>query len=294
MTRAGAAVALLALAWIGAARVGAQTEPGESVELDLEHAPYVRADAPEAIAHLPPGLDASRPLALVLVLHGYSGCARVLVSAAPDARCRPRDRPEPGYGWGAAHTEAGTNSILLVPQLAWRTRDGSPGRLNVAGEAARLVDEALAALAPRLGRTLTFSDLASITVAAHSAGFEPTLAVVRHGGLEARLRHVVLFDALYAGGPTFLEWLGGASADAPRTLVSFVTHGRTVERQAELTRVAHRRWPDATLTPDALPATLPLAAPRLVVGVHTATPHREVPRTLLAATLRALGLPRRP
>jgi hypothetical protein len=290
-------LAALALGCAMAAPIAAQPPAmahGESIELELAHAPFSRADAPEAVAHLPAGLDATRPVALVLMLHGYSGCARVLVSDAADARCRPRDAPEQGYGWAAAHDAAGTNSILLVPQLAWRVRDGSPGRLQVAGEAARLVDEALAALAPQLGRTLTTTDLASVTVAAHSAGFESTLAVVRHGGLEARLRHVVLFDALYAGGPVFLDWLAGASDASPRTLVSLVTHGRTLERTTELTRAARRRWPDATLQPDALPTALPAPAPRLVAAVQTSTPHRDVPSALLAATLRALGLPHRP
>jgi hypothetical protein len=135
--------------------VQAAVDTGRTIELDLAHGATIRADAPEVIAHVPEGVDVHGPVALVLLLHGYSGCTRVLASAEPEARCRPRDRPEPGFGWAAAHEAAHTRSVLLIPQLAWRARDGSPGRLTIAGEAARLVDEALALLAPTLGGTLT-------------------------------------------------------------------------------------------------------------------------------------------
>jgi len=264
-----------------------------TVELDLAHGAYVRDDAPEAIAHVPLGVDATRPVALVVFLHGYSGCARVLMSDAADARCRPRDTPEPGYALAREHDAAGTRSILLVPQLAFRTRDGDPGRLRVAGEAARLVDEALAQLAPTLGGTLDHDSVASITLLAHSAAFESALAIVRHGSLDARLRHVVLFDALYAGGPAFLDWVAGATDASPRTLVSFATSGRPLDRTRELLRDARRRWPESTLEPDAWPAILPTPSPRLVVGTRVRMPHHDVPTRLLASTLRALGLPRR-
>lgn len=259
---------------------------GRTLELDLVHGAVVRDDAPEAIAHVPDGVDASAPVSLVILLHGYSGCTRVLASDAPDARCRPRDPPTAGFGWAAAHDAARTRSILLIPQLAWRVRDGSPGRLTIAGEAARMVDEALAALAPTLGGTLTHESLASITIAAHSAGFETTLAVLRHGGLS--VRHVVLFDALYSGAPSFLDWVTAGTDTAPRTLISLATGGTTLRRTEGLARDARRR---ATVL-DTWPATLP-TGPRTVVAAHVHMPHHDVPARTLAEVLRALGLPGR-
>lgn len=284
--------ALLALAFAHAAPAAAQ---GRIVELELTHGAVIRSDAPEAIAHVPDGLDPSAPIALVVMLHGYSGCARVLVSDAPDARCRPRDRPEQGFGWAAAHDAAHTQSVLLVPQLAWRTRDGSPGRFTIAGEAARMIDEALLALAAPLGRTLDHGSVASITIAAHSAAFETTLAITRHGGLDARLRSVVLFDALYAGEQSFLDWAAGGTETAPRTLVSLATGGRTWTLTEAMLATAHRRWPSEALTSETWPpVTMPAALAHRVIGARVRMPHREVPARTLADTLRALGLPQRP
>lgn len=260
---------------------------GRTVELDLVHGALVRDDAPEAIAHVPDGVDATRPIALVIALHGYSGCARVLASVAPDARCRPRDRPEAGFGWAAAHDAAGTRSVLLIPQLAWRARSGSPERFRIAGEARRFVDEALAALAPTLGGTPT---IASITIAAHSAAFETTLAILRHGGLD--VRNVVLFDALYAGGSTFVDWAMAGTDGAPRTLLSLATGGTTWTRtQAMLTDARHRHT-GTVLAPDTWPAPVPTAA-QLVIATRVRVPHHDVPARFLAETLRALGLPGR-
>ncbi len=281
-----AALALLVLA--AAAPAGAQ---GRTIELDLAHGATIRQDAPEAIAHVPEGLDASGPVALVVMLHGYSGCARVLASHAPDAQCRPRDRAEPGFGWADAHEAAGTRSVLLIPQLAWRARDGSPQRLTIAGEAARMIDESLAALAPVLGATLTHRTVASITIAAHSAAFETTLAILRHGGIE--VRNVVLFDALYSGGPAFLDWAAGGTEGRPRTLVSLATGGRTWTRTEALLADARRRAPEAVFAPTAWPAGFPPPGPRLVVGARIRVPHHDVPARTLAETLRALGLPMR-
>lgn len=264
-----------------------------TIELDLTHGAVLRADAPELIAHVPAGVDAHGPVALVVFLHGYSGCTRVLASDARDARCRPRDAPEPGYGLAHAHDAAGARSILLIPQLAFRTRDGSPGRLTIAGEAARMIDEALLALAPTIDGTLDHDSVASITIVAHSAAFESTLAILRHGGLDSRLRHVVLFDALYSGGPAFLDWLEGASDASPRTLVSLATHGRPLDRTHELLRDARHRWPSSVVEPDAWPALLRAPTPRLLVGARVRVPHHDVPTRYLEGTLRALGLPPR-
>ncbi|MFO0684114.1 MAG: hypothetical protein U0234_18825 [Sandaracinus sp.] len=283
------ALALVAALWL--AQPATTAAQGRTIELDLAHGAVLRDDAPEAIAHVPEGVDARAPVALVLLLHGYTGCTRVLVSSASDARCRPRDRPEAGFGWGAAHDAAGTRSVLLVPQLAFHVRDGSPERFRIAGEAARMVDEALAALAPTLGATLTHETVASITLAGHSAAFETMLAILRHGGLGDRVRHVVLFDALYAGGSTFLDWASGGTEASPRTLVSLATRGTTLSRTQALYQDAHRRWPDATF--DSWPVALPAGPRAIVLAPVSGVPHHDVPARLLAETLRGLGLPRR-
>ncbi len=291
MNRVGIAMAVAVLVLSPAPPVRAQD--GTTVRLELEHGAFPRSDAPEAIAHVPAGVDGREPLSLVIFLHGYSGCVEVLASSAPDARCRPRDRPMQGWGLVDAHARAGTRTVLLIPQLAFMERSGRPGRFGRAGEAARFVTESLAQLAPLFGRTLTLSDVLSVTVLAHSAAFETTIAILRHGGLDAQLRHVVLFDALYGGREVFVDWVARASVDSPRTLVSFATGGRTLRQTRALFESAHRRWPAQTIEVTDFASPLPAPAPRLVVTRRARVPHAEVPVRYLEETLRALGLPRR-
>jgi hypothetical protein len=277
---------------IGGPAVASAQDP-RMMRLQLEHGAFVRDDAPEAIAHVPLGVDATQPLAVVIFLHGYTGCVEVLASDAPDARCRPRDRSTEGWGLVAAHERAGTRTIFLMPQLAFMERSGHAGRFGRTGEAARFVEEALAQLTPLLGRPVALRDVASVTLLAHSAAFETTIAIVRHGGLDAQLRHVVLFDALYGGREVFLEWVAHASASSPRTLVSFATGARTLAQQRQLYATAHRRWPDATFDEPDFASPLPAGAPRLVVTRRAHVAHSDVPARYLAETLRALGLPMR-
>lgn len=249
-------------------------------ELDLASGAFDhRGAAPDVVAHAPAGFDARQPLHLVVFVHGYDGCARVLVSDAPDARCREGDRPRRGWGLAARHDEAGTRSLFLVVQLALARRDGSPGRLGGPGRLRALLDETLAALEPELGARRSIRDVESVTLLAHSAGFEAALAFVRHGGVDA-LRNVVLFDALYSGGPAFAAWVRGASG---RRLVSFHGgRGTTATRSADLAR---------SLSGEG--SRLEQIADRSIVLVRTDAPHADVPARHVAETLRALGLPLR-
>src|SRR5690606_33141123 len=129
----------------------------------------------------------------------------------------------------------------VIAQLALWARDGNPGRFAREGAFRAFLDEVLAALEPELGRRVATEDLASLTLLAHSAAFEASLAILRAGRVDDRLRHVVLFDALYSGGPAFLAWAAGGSEAAPRTLVSFhCGRGTTYERNRDLARRARR------------------------------------------------------
>lgn len=257
----------------------------------LAHAPFdAPAGAPSALVHAPAGaLDGTGPVHVVLFLHGYSGCVDVIASDASDARCTPGERRgHAGLGVVTAHDAAATRTVLVIPQLSWMTRDGSPGRFARAGEARAFLDEVLTAagIARPPGR---------VTIAAHSAAFETTIAILRQGGLDDVLRDVVLLDALYSGGPAFLGWVRGGSEGAPRTLVSLHTGGTPARRGVALARDARAWLGTAALDdPDAgLAALLDLAAPARVLVLHVAGAHGDVPRRHLAAALGALGLPSR-
>ena len=261
--------------------------------LSLAHAAHPPVEhAPDALLHVPRGAHLDGPFHVVLFLHGYSGCVEVLASSELSVRCRPSlpesgtNRGMPGFGVVEAHDAAGTDTLLLIPQLAWMEREGSPGRLGRPGETRALIEEALTAadLSPAL---------ASVTVVAHSAAFESTLAVIRQGGLEEDLRSVVLLDALYSGGPAFLAWARAGTDARPRTLVSIYTGG-TPRRQTEALIPDARRalgsglWID----PPELGALAALRAPARAVFLHVRGAHGDVPRRQLGPVLAALDLPR--
>lgn len=252
--------------------------------LTLEHAAY-RSAGPSAIVHAPVDFDPQAPLHLVVFLHGYSGCAWVLFESG-ETRCAAGVPAEPGWGLGAVHDEAGTNSLFVVLQLAWRRREGSPGALGREGQFASLLNELLAAVEPELGAARRAADVASVTLLAHSAAFETSIALLRRGGVE--IRNLVLLDSLYSGVPVFLEW--AADDGFQRTLVSFHTGGTTGRRAQELAGSARRRGIDLVYDPTEGVAA---AAEHRIVVIPTRAPHRRVPERHIGETLLALGLPRR-
>ncbi len=265
-----------------------EPEPATSprtLRFDLTHAPHAHVEgAPDVLVHTPEGFSSGGPHHVVLFLHGYSGCVEVL-AASDEARCRPEDRPQPGFGVIAAHDTANTNTVLVIPQLAFMARDGSPGRLG--RDARAMIEEALS-LAELEG------GIASVTIAAHSAAFESTLAVIRGGTLDGSLAHVVLLDALYSGGPAFLGWVRGGSDEDRRTLISLTTGGTTRVRTEALIAPARRALGASLLTDwdERGSLTLMSSSARALLS-QVRGPHGEVPRRHLGAALAALGLPAR-
>ena len=284
-------------------------------ELTLESAAYDEPGAPSAIVHAPPSFDPARPLRLVVFLHGWTGCARVLVHAGSVA-CRDGDRPREGWDLAGRFDEAGTDALFVVPQLAFLERNGHPGRFLERGHFRRFVEELLGALAPRLGPGKTPADVESVTLLAHSAGFETALAILARGELE--VRNVVLFDALYAGVEPLGEW---ALAGDDRRLVSLYTgSGRTARQSRRLalrlsaaldasrvvfdpraqrsdgrpTPAAVRRCRDAAAQrsePCDRDAPLPsLVREARIVIARSPAPHGQVPARHLPELLTPLGL----
>ena len=189
----------------------------------------------------------------------------------PAPRSDARDEP----GWGLAEVPRGY-AALFIPQLAWRKRSGSPGRLRDAGFYRALMDRAARAAGERDPGSLR------ITVVAHSAGYETALAGLPH---DPRIDEVLLLDALYGGAAEFAAWLG---ADPFRRVVSVHTGrgGPDRETRALAKRVRRTEGPGAVRSgsADALPAVL---GPRLTV-LRTAVKHRDIPRARLVPLLEAL------
>jgi hypothetical protein len=284
VTRVGAAATLTSFALLVALAVEAQDAPAlelASSRLDgLADAPYPPVEgAPQLVVQAP--LSAATEIDVVLHLHGYDGCVEVLARRGPTP-CRAGARPQEGWDLLGAHASVGVPSWLLLPQLAFDRRDGSPGRLVRDGAARRLIEASVASVARERG--VAPPRVRSVTVTAHSAGFEATIAVMRHGGLGELLRHVVLFDAMYSGVGTF----GGWAADDPQhTLIAFHTGSGTPARRArELEQHYRRRLGARLVSGDG--AGEEDIAPGRVVLLRARTGHRGVPRRYLGPTLARL------
>jgi hypothetical protein len=259
--------------------------------VELDAAAHHKRGAPSAVVHIPQGFDASAPLHLVVFLHGYKGCAQVL-AASGTARCRKGDAEREGWGLAAQHDAANTNTLFVVPQLAYMRRDADPGCFAKQGCFRRFVQELLAdALVPYLGRPRTLTDLASITFVAHSAGFRAALAVLERGEVDAHVRAVVLMDALYADEARFARWLQAS----PRARLASIHLGRgdTARRSRALARRL-RRTLGAEQVAEVEEAQLADAlGKRRVVVTRGRGAHRLVPAHYLALVLRSLKLPSR-
>ncbi len=262
--------------------IGSQEEPADAaegptagpwtVELELASAPFDTESAPSVVVHAPPAFDPARPLRLVVFLHGWNGCARLLMRTGPTS-CRDGDPSREGWALARRFDEAGTDALFVIPQLALLRRDGSPGRFLQDGRFRAFLREMLTAL----HLDAAADRIESVTLLAHSAGFEGALALLAHGGID--IDHVVLFDALYRGIQPFTSW----AAEAPsRRLVSLYTGGRTERQSRLLARHARRFLERESIASDppesrrrrarSSPRRRPLAGPSR--GCPGATPRR--------------------
>jgi hypothetical protein len=261
-----AACALLALSIATPASAG----PVFTLSLTLQNSAFdLPTGAPNAILHGGQRFAPGVPFDLVIFLHGYSGCINVLARTGR-ARCTPTSPVERGWGLAAAHDRAGTNTLFLMPQLAFRQRNGDPGRLRQDGYARDLVREAFRAAGANVGN-VGLDRVRRIILVAHSGGFDAAGAILAHGRLGPRVKRVVLFDALYGNTSQFLDWVQGAP---DRSLVSIYNAGRPAEQTRMLVAGARR----TRLRVIEQPASLRNSIRRYnVTAFHTRVAHSDIP-----------------
>ncbi len=147
------------------------------------------------LLHIPPSFDPTLPAVMVVFFHGHGA------NLARDVRDR-QQVPE-------QITAAGMNAVLVAPQFAFNAADSSAGKFWERNGFKRFLDEAAVKLARLYGdprRAATFAKM-PIVIVAYSGGFGPTLSVLDRGGVGARVRGIVLLDALYAGIDKFADWI---------------------------------------------------------------------------------------
>lgn len=170
------------------------------------------------LLHIPKGFDARRPSVMVVYYHGHGArlTEDVLLRQQVPAQI------------------AGTNAVLVAPQLAYDAADSSIGKLWQPGAFARFLGEAARELARLHGDAKTQRTFASmpVVIVAYSGGYVAAAWSVYHGGVRRRLRGVLLFDALYGEVDKFADWI---VKDRSRLFVSAYTSS-TRSRNEDLQR----------------------------------------------------------
>lgn len=268
-----------------------RSEEGWTERLVLRHASHAAEEAPTVVVHAPPGFDPSQPLQLVLFLHGWNGCAAVLESATAIA-CRPQRSGAPRHrGWGlsAEHDAAGTNSLFIIPQLAFLERDGDAGRFGERGFFIAFLDELLGEpLAHRLGGRRSSRDVERVILVAHSAGFETALAILRRSGGGEMTSAVVLFDALYAAPALFADWVEGD--DSRRIISLHGGSGLTGRFSRQLGRALRASLGEEAVAVDPGGSLAQAISTHRVVVQQTGVGHGAIPGHYLTEVLSGFGL----
>lgn len=260
--------------------------------VSVQHAAYSVSKAPSALVHAGAGFDPARPLHIVVYLHGYMGCAEVLMGEG-NVACKPGEPLLRGWDLARIHDSAGANTLFVIPQLAFMKRNGRPGCFGRSGCFRAFIAEVLAALpSARLSGKKTMADVAALTLIAHSAGYRATLAILEYGGVQSLVREVVLFDALYAGSERFLAWIAGAGSRQRHLVCLHTGAGAPALRSAQLLRAARRALGAASVAQLDAQVDEPsfgeaMLGKRLVVA-RVKVPHRQVPAAYLGRVLRAL------
>lgn len=188
---------VLGLAFAARARAEAAT-----VGLRLDTPPHPPGDAPDLVLQVPPRLDPARPVHAAVFLHGFSCCARALVSDEP-VPCYGGRPVGQAYGLAARHDASATSALLVVPQLAMLARDARAPRLARPGGFDALLQAAYGAAEVELGRPVLRG---RVLLVAHSAGYRAAADILAQSARVAEVQSVLLLDALYARWDDFARF----------------------------------------------------------------------------------------
>lgn len=158
------------------------------------------------LLHLPEGFDARRPGLIIVFFHGHGA------TVGDDVFLRQKVPAQ----------LAGTNAVLVAPQLAVKAADSSAGKLWLPGGFARFLGEAASNLARTHGDKRTARSFAAmpVVIVAYSGGYVAAAWSAHHGGIGKRLRGIVLLDALYGEVEKFEAWI---ARDPTRLFISAYT-----------------------------------------------------------------------
>lgn len=177
------------------------------------------------LLHIPKGFDARRPAILLVFFHGHGA------TLERDVLRRQRVADQ--------ISRSGANAVLIAPQFAVDAADSSAGRFWEPGAFGRFMGEAAEALAKLHGGPKSIRTFASAPVifVAYSGGYLAAASCAVNGGINKRLRGVVLLDALYGELGKFASWIEN---DRSAFFVSAYL-GSTREKNSELAEILTAR-----------------------------------------------------
>jgi hypothetical protein len=284
---------------------------GKQVPLTLANGMFPDSGHPQAIAYVPPAYTGAQPVDLVVFVHGWRGCAQVIIND-DEAPCEEGGDSTHAYHLADFLAASGKDAILLVLQGPYDQRSNDDGAMATPGTFSALITEALAQLSKAAGEPNDAPALAlgNIQLVAHSGAVKAVADILNGGGLDDHLVEVDLLDVLYSQADTFASWEDrqalAASADMSRrrfVVIYTCCAGTFDESRALQTRslpaaATEGDPPDHPIravdhVADELPA-VDLGAPILFAESdvdHSALPLVYVPQLLATSSLRALPGP---
>lgn len=147
------------------------------------------------LLHIPKEFDISRPGVIIVFFHGHGA---MLGRDVLERQKVP-----------AQISASGINAVLVAPQFAVDARDSSAGKFWQPGAFDRFVREAATRLAALHGDPRASQAFANmpVVIVAYSGGYLATSWCLKVGGVQNRVRGVVLLDALYGEVDNFASWI---------------------------------------------------------------------------------------
>ena len=147
------------------------------------------------LLHIPRQFKINRPGVMVVFFHGHRA------TLSRDVRDRQKVP--------AQVSASGINAVLVAPQFAVNASDSNAGKFWEPGAFNRFIGEAAQKLSSLYGDpsvAQAFADM-PIVIVAYSGGYHAAASCLRVGGVDGRLKGVVLLDALYGDLDKFAAWI---------------------------------------------------------------------------------------
>ena len=159
---------------------------------------------PSALVYVPTGFVATRPLSVIVFLHGFDNCVENVVRDTGQP-CTQGMPARAAYNLIAQLEAAHKNALLVCPEVTYDASTGAAGNLQKAGGFKALLDETLRDLPAVAGAHLTAADVGRLMVLSHSGGYEAAATIANSGGIP--VEELDLLDSLYGNFPDFDAWV---------------------------------------------------------------------------------------